>query len=164
VTILFKVGSVCVPFYDRFPVVRNEASRSALENRQKNESNCFKIPQSTLSAFLVTLQCLRCQVPPALNAPECGLRFCCCPCRNLLPPSRQLLGSARPENFIQGSEQLPFLRGLEEKKLISPYFRISSLKRLSCKPKTLKHTTRKTLSTEPRTLHANKQPVVKSIF
>jgi hypothetical protein len=86
--------------------------------------------------------------------PVCGLP--CCPAGTLRSPRLKI--------SIRGSGWLRFLRGLEEKILDSPNFRILSLKRLSCLTKPLKHTAKRTPFTEPRTLHANRRSLVKSFF
>jgi hypothetical protein len=99
------------------------------------------------------------ECPRSQNAPECGLLSCfrALPERPSVNPGGCPVSARPPDprNLNQSSGRLRILRGLEEKKLNSPHFRISALKRLSYSTKSPKHTAGKTLSTEPRTLHAN---------
>lgn len=130
----------------------------------RKKSICSTILQSILPALPVNSTVSPPGVPPASN--RAGERcIAAVLCRSVPLQSRQSLGSS-PSALIskvlsQGSGWLRFLHGLEEEKRTSPFFRILSLKRLSCRSKTFKHTERNPLSTEPRTLHAHERSVVK---
>jgi len=94
----------------------------------KKKFICSTIPQSTLSALPATPQCLRREVPPASNAPESGVQpLLLSPAGTLIlnPGNRSVLTvSPGLNDCIPGAGRFRFLRGLEDKKRISTFFRI----------------------------------------
>jgi hypothetical protein len=137
-----------------------EVHRKTFKKMNQSTPKSFN-PSRPLSWPLRSVSVAECR--RLLNAPECGLLSCFCPLPEHSSPAIARFRPVCPglKNSSQAPERFRFLRGLEEKKRVSPFFRILSLKRLSWYSKTFEHTLQKPLTEEPHTLHAHERPVVK---
>lgn len=139
-----------------------EVHRKAVKKMNQSTPKFFN-PPCPLSWPLRNVFVAECR--RLLNAPECGLHPVLSSAGTFFFNSGNgsvpALLPRHKELHPQAPERFRFLRGLEETKRVSPLFRISLLKRLSCYSKAFEQTARKPLTGEPRTLHAHARPVVK---